>query len=509
MLKSKVKPESKTGIYFGLFFMFLFLLVPLIISIIKSIYYYQFDNDELYHSQVIYLINLGFKPYQSFALIFSNIFHLSLLPFFKSVGFTFEGMAKIRIVMGMLFAVRVAILAVIFKKLFNLKTAVLFIFFYLFDPFTIFASMQIRPDNLMITIYSFGLLIFLLGLLKKSNWPFLISGIFFGISALVLIKIIPSLAILMIIFFIYSIKNRDFNKFYLVLTGLLLPFFTYFLFFLINGSFGLMFNQLFIVPLGYIDVIKNPVYYGFFHQANNGFIFGLMGQPLNWIYVWVLPLLASIGIYITFTKLFKKDINSLESKKNLVRIILIITLIVQFVLVLNLKTAFIQYYIPLQYLTALFAAIAVNDLISNELFPKYLKKLATLLFLLFIISLTYSSIKANEARTVFKWQYQTPWYQGVWTKIPENSAVFPNILFRPIGYPMTFGYDQLNANKEQFQGFSESFPSHVESFEKNKVPYLIIDDPNNFYALEPGLKEYVRAYYQQIDSKYNIFQRVK
>ncbi|MCL4378427.1 MAG: glycosyltransferase family 39 protein [Actinobacteria bacterium] len=508
MQKTKIKPESRPYIYLGYFIAIIILLVPLIISILKSVYYYQFDNDELYHSQVIYLLNMGFKPYQSFAMIFSDIFHIFLLPFFRLVGFTFEGMAKIRLVMAVLFAVRVGILAILFKRIFNLRTSVLFIFFYLFDPFTIFASMQIRPDNLMMIFYTLGLLVFVVGLQKKSYWLLFLSGIFLGTSALVLIKIIPSLAVLMIIFFIYSVKKNELKKIYIITIGALTPFILYFLYFFINGSFFVMFNQLFIVPLGYIDVIKNPVYYGFFHQANNGFIYGLMGAPLNWAYVWILPLMAAVGIYVTFIELFNKNTSKNEGIINLVRIILIISAILQYILILTLKTAFIQYYIPLQYLTAIFASVFVDDLISNEILPKSLRVWFSISTLVFIIAVTYVSVGANEARSIFKWQYQMPWYQDVWAKIPQSAAVFPNILFRPIGYPMTLGYDQLNANKEQFQGFKSSFPSHIESLTKNKVPYLIIDDPDNFYQLETGLKEYVATYYQSIDKKYNIYQRI-
>jgi hypothetical protein len=52
-------------------------------------------------------------------------------------------------------------------------------------------------------------------------------------------------------------------------------------------------------------------------------------------------------------------------------------------------------------------------------------------------------------------------------------------------------------------------PSHIDSFEKNKVPYLLIDDPVKFYALEPGLDKYVKDHYRKIDNQINLYKRVK
>jgi len=486
-------------------------MILLVFSIIKSAYNYQYDSDELFHVQGVYLIASGFKPYTSFFYVFSSIFHRILVPLFLFFGFSFATLGKARIFMILLFAVRVFLSALLINKAFNRRTALLFIPLFLFDPFTIFSSMQIRPDNLMMTVYTLGLLVFVIGFFRSSKLLLFISGVVFGLSFLTLIKIAPQLMIFLIMYGVYCILNRELKNFILLLDGFVLTLILFCLYHLFNGSFLSMFSQVFVFSFTLSDQIFGQVYYGFFHQPNNGFIYGLMGKPLTWFYVWILPLLSSAGAYLTLSNFLnnkRAKSRNIDKKKQLIQIILIASLVVQYLFLLNLNMAFIQYYIPFQWLLALFGAVTLDDFIFNKFSSGFFHQLIKGGFFILFMVLVYVSIKANNARTVFRSEYQISQFAPVWSKVPQNAAIFPNILFRPIAYPTTIGDDELN-NYNFLSSVRNTLPSYIDSFEKNKLPYLLIDDPVKFYTLEPGLDKYVQDHYQKIDNQINLYKRVK
>ena len=491
-----------------------FAMILLVISIVKSAYYYQYDYDEFLHVQKAYLIASGFKPYTSFFFWFSSIFHRIIAPIFIFFGFSFATIGKARIFMILLFIVRLLLTATLINKVFNRRAALLFIPLLLIDPFTIFSSMQIRPDNLMMTVYILGLLIFIMGFFGSSKLMLFISGMVFGLSFLTLIKIVPQLTIVFVVYGIYCIQNKELKFFVLLLDGFVLMLFLFGIYHLLNGSFLSMFNQVFVFSLTLPNqamFIINQVPYGFFHLPNNGFIYGLMGKPLTWIYVWIFPWLASAGAYLTLSNIANnKRIKSgnFDKKKQLIQTILIGSLIVQYLFLLNLTISFIQYYIPFQWLLALFAAVLLDDFIYNKFFSDFFLQLIKLGLFIIFLALVSISIKANNARSMFRFENQISQFTPIWSKIPENDAVFPNILFRPIAYPLSVGDDQLNYYGT-FSSVRDTFPSYIDSFEKNKAPYLLIDEPEKFYILESGMEKYVKNHYKKIDDQINLYQRIK
>lgn len=477
-------------------------LIFLVVSIFKSIYYYQYDNDEFYHVQEAYLIASGFKPHTSFYFIFSSIFHRVIIPVFLFFGFSFATLAKVRVFMMFLFAIRVFLTAVLISKVFNRRTALLFVPLFLFDPFTIFSSMQIRPDNLMMMVYTLALTVFVVGFLKSSKTLIFVSGMIFGLSFLILLKITPQIIVFFGAYTVYSFLNRKFKNLIFLLDGFVLTLVLFSIYYVIDGSFLSMFKQVFVIPFTLSNTIINKVYYGFFHQPNNAFIYGLMGKPLTWMYVWILPLLASGGAYLTISK-------GVDKKKQFIQFALIVNFIVQYLFLLKLDTAFIQYYIPLQWYLALFAAVLLDDLIFIKFTSGIIKWSLKGAFFVIFLALVFTSIKANNARSLFKSEYQTAQFSRIWAVVPEKEAVFPSFLFRPIAHPMI----EEQYNKEDFNKLysymTDSFPSYISSFEKNKLKYLIIKDSLKFNNLELGMEEYIANHYKQIDSEMNLYKRIK
>ena len=506
----KISLLVKKYLHYGLLIVVVLAMILLVVSIIKSAYYYQYDYDELYHVQRTYLIASGLKPYTSFYFIYTSIFQKILMPFFSIFGFSFATLGKVRIFMVLIFAVRVVLTALLINKIFNRRAALLFLPLFLFDPITIFSSMQIRPDNLMMIVYILGLLVFITGFLKSTKLLLFLSGSIFGLSFLILLKIAPQLVILFIIYGIYCVLNREFKNFILFIDGFILALVLFFLYHIFDGSFIPMFKQVFIIPFALPNALINKTYYGFFYQPDNGFIYGLMEKPLTWYYVWILPLLASAGAYLVlpnFSDNQQKKLTNIDKKKLLIKIFLIVSLVVQYMFLLKLDTVFIQYYIPFQWLLALFSAVMIDDLIFKKFKSGFFHKLIKGGFIILFIILVYVSIQANNARTVFRSEYENK-LAPIWSQVPPNAAIFPSILFRPIAFPLSIGDDQLNYNNN-FWSVKDMFSSYVDSFEKNKLPYMLIDEPTKIYALEPGLEKYIKDHYQKIDNQINLYKRVK
>jgi hypothetical protein len=508
----KQSSKIKKYIFYSILTAIVVSMVLLVISIAKSAYFYQYDSDEFYHVQRAYLIASGFKPYTSFFFIFSTIFHRTIAPILLLFGYSFYAIGKIRIFMIVLFFVRVILTVFLINKIFNRRVALLFVPLFLFDPFTVFTSMQIRPDNFMMTVYTLGLLIFVIGFLNSSKLRLFVSGLVLGISCLTLLKIAPQIIAIFFIYGFYCLTHRNINSLILLIDGFISAIFLFVTYHLINQTFIPMIKQIFVISLSLSKLITNPVYYGFFHEPNNGFIYGLMGKPATWVYVWVLPLMAAVGAYITLNKNNNDKQTSLKiqnEKRKYVQMILIVSLIVQFIILLNLSMAFIQYYIPFQWLLAIFAAVMIDDLAFSKFTSKVISYLVKSGLLIFFFVLIYVSIKANNARAEFNSDSQQSQFAQVWSKIPPNKAVFPSILFRPIVHPVTEGFGNQEDYSRYYSNADNSFPSYIDSFEKYKVPYLEISDPTRFYALEGGMEKYVNLHFQKTEGQLNIYRRVK
>src|SRR5512137_608327 len=89
------------------------LLTVITVSVVNVGYLYMLDNDEVSHAQIVYLIMHGLKPYVDFFSVYPTIFHWFLIPVFSFSGFTLDAFNMARIVMIMLFLVRIIVIALI------------------------------------------------------------------------------------------------------------------------------------------------------------------------------------------------------------------------------------------------------------------------------------------------------------------------------------------------------------------------------------------------------------
>lgn len=495
-MKSKLSGDVIFKLIFG--FIALGFLAVLIYSFFHSALFYAFDNDELSHVQNIYLISRGNFPYLNFFSIYSPVLHWFLLPLFRFFGFSFATAHYARYLMSFLFVVRMLLMYLLIIKLTSKRLGLFFLVLLFLDTFTVFTNLQIRPDNLMMLFYNAGLLLLYLALAKskKTDIYIFLAGIFFGLSLIVSIKIILSIAILGAGILYYSYRFKSWDKFTYLAIGILIPVLIFCYSFLIRGDFYLMVQSLLFDAPSSNSAIIQALPPGNFYWPN-GTLFGAPGRPLTLIYVWILPLLSAIGVYFSVKKfLIQRNFNN----KQFIVFLLAISLTALWFSLFKINSVFIQYYIPLTWLFCFFSAVAIDDFYEDVILKAGWKRFFEIAVLIVFILFCLTTIKSNMWRgdqTSFK---QEKWYNDMLAVIPENEKVFSNLIFRPLSYPLPFGYFIGDIPKNILARY-DSIESYLA---KDNVRYLLIDS-YYFGFLPASSVSYIKNNYQMIDDQHSIW----
>lgn len=492
MSKKKLIALSPKILPFSFIVSFIVLLMPLVYSIFQSGFNYLLNGDELTHAQTTYLIIKGEKPFETFFSAYSPLFHWLFTPIYKFIGFNFQAIFFNRFIMTTLLLVRIVLAFFFAKKVFGKKVACLFILLWLFDPFTTFSGMQIRPDNLALTVYTLGLLIFTYGIFNQSKVLTFISGIIISLALLISMKILPSSFSIILIFLFYCILKKRIARFIFFLSGLILPIILFFGYYFLRGSLGEMFSQVFIESQQIVNYWFSFAPLGMLFMPNNDTFYGLPGRPANWVYVWILPIIGFAGALQAFSAIVKQKKFEVTE---MLTIILVLSLVGQWSVLFYAQSVFAQYFLPITWLMALFGALFIKELINSVQSIKFLQVsfVACLLFLL--INLYATSIRANLGRAKITWQIQVQEIEKLWQRFPENEPVFQNILFRPLAYPVPVGYNIELFPKERI----EKLPD-LASFLEKKAPKEIYIPEHvviNFQYIKPGWRDYIFSHYEK------------
>lgn len=465
----------------------------LISSVFRSGYSYMFDQDEFLHSQIAYLIFSGYKPFFNLYTSWTPIFHWLLVPILALNNFSFDSLLSGRILMIALFAIRIILSFLLVKKLFGKKTAILFVFLLLLDPFTVFTAMQIRPDNLMITLFTLGLLIFTYAIYKSSKLLLFYSGFIFALSVLTCLKIAPGIMAVTLFFIIYVFRRRSLLKGAAFFSGMFFAGALIIVYFWSQNTLFQMIQQVTIDATTLHNSIWNYTGLGYFYAPENGNLYGLPGKPLNWIYVWILPILAFMGVSQIVQSFFTKS-----HKKNEPRIVLIILVAVfifHWISLFFYHSVFLQYYVPISWLYALFSAVIIDyfDKITHSFIVVNLLYRVCLFIL--IVSLIFISIKANNQRsTNLSYQWQNQMLSSRWAKIPKNSFVFPFLTFRPIAEPFLSLFYYISGLPKPIV---DRYPPLLNTLKTYNVSYLLINDHLTYYYITPEIQAYINENFIQ------------
>lgn len=458
---------------------YLIVLLILVRSVVLSGFYYRLNADELYHSNVVYLMLKGLRPYADFYSTYSPFLHMFLMPAFLAFGSTLKAINISRILMIALFIVQVFLLFLLTKKVFGKKVALIFVPLFLFDPFMVFVGMQIRPENLMMIFYILFLLVFSYAYSNsKATKLFFLSGILFAITLLTNLKILPSLFAFALVFAFYVIKKRLYRQLLLFVDGFCITFLLFFAYFLIKGYLAEMFLGLFIDPVTLNNSIPYPTWLGYFY-FQNPVIYGIEGKSINWIYAWTLPVLAFAGGYAAVGE---------KKEYHLMKMILFASLILQWVSMLFINSVFIQYYIPLNWLYSLFAAYFVYHLVSSMKDSAFLRGGLVFFLLLAFFLLYKTSLEANISRSRMRDDPIVNEMNEFWRIVPEGSPAFPDIPFRPPIYPVLWGSTFAKYIRDRY-------PPVYKVLDKYRLKMLVGLNDEYFSFLDEETQQYILSHY--------------
>lgn len=228
------------------------------------------------------------------------------------------------------------------------------------------------------------------------------------------------------------------------------------------------------VPLSHFYRFYDPSLYDFFGSPGTNLI----------LYEYFLPIAAIVGVGFVLTG---------GISRNPLKIILVGSVLVQSILLLFVHSVFIQYLLPVSWLWALFSAVAIVRLIQGLQQSKIIQTSFVILVLMAVSIVGRDSVHANTLRSKTQKGNLESWLPFAWRQIPEHSSVYPNIVFRPIAYPMVFGYYLHDTP----QSIKAKLPPLIHTLEKNNVAY--IQKTYEWIAMPKEFPAYVEKNFNSID----------
>jgi 4-amino-4-deoxy-L-arabinose transferase-like glycosyltransferase len=452
---------------YGLISISIILATILAYSVAYSGYWYTYYGDELVHVHQIYLISHGSKPFLNYFTIYSPIFHYLMTLVFLVTGFSLAAFRQARLVMIVLFAIRLFFGFKLAQKVFSRTTALLFVYIMILDPLIIYSSMQIRPDNLLMIVFTGALYLLVSALENRKLIYWFLSGLSIGLAIAVSVKIGVCVSVLSIILLIFSIRKKLIYHFLFYIGGISLALGIFILVFLLQGSASEMFIHLIVYSKAMSDGLMYPTQFGFFYNPNNIYVYGLGGKPVTWYITVILPIIGITGIFLSLIKWRHNQIK--------LWIITMFTLMLpaQYAFFISVKSMFLQYYLTFDWILALFAAEFVTSTFLSLKKPKLLSLILQCVTCLFFGYLVYASYPANIARgqsvSVNEANQQM---EIVWKTIPKDQPVFPALLFRPLSNPVPYGFFL----PETRLAIKKSFPSNWDILKNKTIRFLALSD---------------------------------
>ena len=485
--------------------LFISLTLLLLVSVLYSGYNYMFDLDEINHLQRTFFVSIGKIPYIDYYSIYTPLFQWFELPFLWILGHSFVTLFVLRFVMLLFFILRLYLMARIGMILFGFRTAFVALVLLLWDPYTVFSAMQIRPDALMITLVMIGLsLLFQKNSQLPSRRATFLSGLYLSTGVLVHLKILPTVAVSVVFVLVYLFRLRQHLRIRIFCAGLIIPVVLFFGICLLQGNFDAMVQQSLIDPFSTFESLLYPAYVGEFMRPHNFNLFGYPGKPYNWMYLWIFPLVGFAGVYHAFMTAISNTSQRIKSHSLqwYLLIGLALSLVLQWLWLFRLNSVFIQYYLPISWLFAMFGGFAVvsffNTLSVYPLVWKSMKFIGGVMLIFF----TMFSIGANMERGKLTGYTDRLDYERLWSIVSEKDSVYPRLLFRDSPHPLSTAqfYPELS------ERVKVRYPTVPQSLENDQTDYLIL----SYYELDkmgPELRNYVKANYKKVENESGLYKR--
>lgn len=471
----------------------------LLISVLWSGYFYQYDGDELLHAQKAFLITQGFRPFGDYLSIYTPLFHWLIAPTIRIFGTTLTSLHVMRVETIGLYLLLILISFTFLRAVYGKAVAVLFTGLVLLNPFITFAGMQVRPDTLMLTLFVIGLYAAAVALVTRRRWDWAAAGAMLSISCLTAIKILPAVAPVAVSITCWLWHRKDRGNLIVFLLAAVAPWVLFTAYFASLGLVVPMVTQL-TVDIKYLsDAIQNPTHFGFFYLPNNIYIYGAMGKPLTWVYVWILPMLGAAGAYQHVLVHLRRSERPGQHVFAPITDALPLSMILAFLTLFIPTTVFIQYYVPVNWFFSVFAAMTLVGLWELVL-PVHrpgLLLVGVSIYMLFAIS----AVGGNIRRAEISYKEIEQQLETMWQQLPEHEPVFQSYLYRPIVYPIG-GYNMGDVPPVIRRQFVQ--PEIV--LEQNAVRFLILNNAG-LKTYDPTTVRYILSHYHRVEGNPNLMIR--
>ena len=481
-------------------FIYIIILFFPIYSTIRANFFQQINSDEVANLQEVFLIAKGFAPHKDFYSSYPPILHTLLLPIYFLTGPTWDNFLFSRIFMLALFIVRVAATLFFVKEVFNKSLAFILLPVIFFDVIFNYASIQIRPDNLMMTFLALGLLFLVHAFKKSSKKLFFLSGVLFSLSLLSCIKIAPAIAIISLVSFFYLFKSKKTNSLFHLISGLFIPAILFLFFVALSGTLKEMLQNILIDSAAIVNSIASPTLLGYWLEPHDITFGGF--RNLNWAFSWILIIFSGAGAYQIFQQVMRHES---AQKLEPLKLIISLSFLAQFTTLFLVNSVFMQYYLPIEFFGTILSSVCLYEIyqLSAKNSPLLKKSLFALAIILFIL-MSHSTYKTSQYRTKYNLSSSKTTLQYRWSQIPELAYTFPNLLFRFPSHPIIAGYFYGDIPDKLLN----RLPSVSLSLEEKKVPYLFLSSSYMNY-LKTDVQAYINTHYKRVPGDEDLWTRIQ
>ncbi len=450
-----------------------------------------FDIDEYAHLHWAFNFFSGIKPYTQFLYFFPPLYLLILYPLFVIAGKTVILLTLARFQAFTFFLFLLFVLFLLVRKVRGAKTALLSIVILSFLPIPADKLLEIRPDTISTAIAILGMLFLIYSFDKKKYLS--LSGFCFGLALMIVPKVLFFLpAVFITVLINFWKKKWRISDLWRIALGFMPPIIFTLLFFVAMGNpaNAIYYSSKFIGSASKILGDRFPMRPELFFYPNDIF-YGEFGINPTLILNLIIYIIAgSWGIIKLVSFLDNKSY-----RESIVELLLSVSFIANFV-------AFIKFF-PMkhtQYFIAFapFIAFYFSDMLLS-LYGKFMGKiriLFSLLFLIFLLFIGYQGNKMNSIKANWNNDITFKHLKTVKDLIPPQEYVFDlygeTLFYKDPYYICCVSYG------EYIEAFNRKLPSLADSLRQTQTKYIFTMTNTRLGVLPPLDARFINDHYIKI-----------
>lgn len=442
-----------------------------------------FDVDEFTHIHWAAAMARGSKPYIDFFTFFTPGFYWFLRPLFWVFGNSVTLFLAARWVALLIFLGILGSLGYLFGTMRDRRWALLPMILLAFLPMPYDKFLEVRPDNLATLIAMIGVIGEIWAIGGKKNWWFL-SGLFYGLSLMVLVKMLPFAAVgIGILLLAWYWKKAAFKDVALFFFGFGMPLLVVGVWALSLGDISRVIYSLTRMPIETNSIGKNAImepHLFFFPNASFYGGWGITAALLANHAIWVLGIL--VGVVSFFTPFIRGEGDRKRVLSEMLMSGIFLLSVAGYVSFFPLKHS--QYLIPIAICIAFYAADGLRMILGKAPF-----------LLIFSLLLWQQTMAVNQPKLILTNATQLSELTKLKTIIPKEDRVF-DLEGRMIYWKDPY-YICCLPMGEFVRYMSRMPPNIADVLEAKKVPYVYQGDSGRLWTLGSDLT-YIQAHYVSV-----------